>query len=176
MHLNIPAEYGLRCLLQVAKYGDDKVLTIPEISRAEGLSEPNVAKLMRLLRLGGLVESTRGAVGGYSLATSADKITVAQVLDLLGTPLYSSEFCGNHSGKGEACTHSVDCALRPVWRTLQQVLNGIFQQITLQDLLRREEDISRRIAELLLEGGISSDHAAGLPLCPGLFSTRIGES
>jgi len=176
LRLSSQAEYGLRCLLEVVKHGGDGGLTVPEISRAEGLSVPNVAKLMRLLRLGGLVESTRGASGGYSLATPADKITVAEVLDLLGSPLYSSEFCENHAGKGAVCTHSDDCTLRPVWRALQQVLHGALQKITLGDLLCREEDISRKIAKLLVGGGIGSGHESGMPLCPGLFTTRIGTS
>ena len=50
----------------VARCGENGSLTIPEISRAEGLSVPNVAKLMRLLRMGGLVQSARGQSGGYS--------------------------------------------------------------------------------------------------------------
>ena len=50
MKLSATEEYGLRCLLQLAKCGDGRSLTIPEISRAEGLSVPNAAKLMRVLR------------------------------------------------------------------------------------------------------------------------------
>jgi len=149
LHLSAQAEYGLRCLLQVAERGNGGNLTIPEISRAENLSVPNVAKLMRLLRLGGLVQSTRGVSGGYTLTTSANKVTVAEVLGLLGGPLYSPMFCGSHTGKEEVCTHSADCSLRPVWRNLQLVLTGVLGQITLQDLLCHEDDISRRIADLL---------------------------
>jgi len=149
LKLSAQEEYGLRCLLQVAWRGNGGSVTIPEISQAEGLSAPNVAKMMRLLRLGGLVKSTRGQLGGYVLATSAHKIRLAEVLDLIGGPLYSSEFCVNHSGEQEICPHSSECSLRSVWRTLQAVLSGVFEQITLQDLLCDEREMSRRVMGML---------------------------
>lgn len=63
MKLSAQEEYGLRCLLYMARNGESNNHSIPEISRAEGLSVPNVAKLMRILRLGGLVASVRGQAG-----------------------------------------------------------------------------------------------------------------
>ncbi len=75
MKLSSQEEYGLRCLLRIGARGDGGTLTIPEISRAEGISPEYVAKLMRILRRGGLVTSARGAAGGYTLSRPADQIT-----------------------------------------------------------------------------------------------------
>ncbi len=59
-------EYGLRCLVQLGTRGrGSESLTIAEMSRREGISAPNVAKIMRVLRRAGLVKSTRGQSGGY---------------------------------------------------------------------------------------------------------------
>ncbi|MBL8219782.1 MAG: Rrf2 family transcriptional regulator, partial [Bryobacterales bacterium] len=80
MKLSAQEEYGLRCLIHMARLQDGESLSIPEISRAEGLSIPNVAKLMRLLRLGGIVTSVRGQAGGYTLAQPADQISVGSVM------------------------------------------------------------------------------------------------
>ncbi len=68
MNLSSQEEYGLRCLLQVAAHGAPEPLSIAQIAVAEGISPEYTAKLMRLLRKGGLVDSTRGAGGGYRLA------------------------------------------------------------------------------------------------------------
>ena len=68
MKLSSQEEYGLRCLLQLARHGDEASLTIAEMSQREGISSPNVAKIMRILRRAGLVASTRGKAGGYTLA------------------------------------------------------------------------------------------------------------
>jgi Rrf2 family iron-sulfur cluster assembly transcriptional regulator len=63
MKLSTQEEYGLRCLLQLGRQGDDTSLTIAELSQREGISAPNVAKIMRVLRKAGLVKSTRGQAG-----------------------------------------------------------------------------------------------------------------
>ena len=60
MKLSSQEEYGLRCLLRVGREGIEGSVTIPQLSRAEGITEPNVAKMMRVLRQGGFVQSTRG--------------------------------------------------------------------------------------------------------------------
>ena len=98
MKLSAQEEYGLRCLLHLARCGDGGSLTIPEISKAERLSVPNVAKLMRLLRMGEFVKSARGQSGGYTLARPASEISVAQVMELLGGPFFSPAFCQRHAG------------------------------------------------------------------------------
>ena len=84
MKFSSQEEYGLRCLLRIARDGDEKGLTIPEISQSEGITIPNAAKLLRLLRLGGFLESSRGQTGGYSLSRPADEIPIGEVLDVLG--------------------------------------------------------------------------------------------
>lgn len=145
MKLSAQEEYGLRCLLQVAKRGYGGSITIPEISMAEGLSVPNAAKMMRLLRLGGLVKSIRGQSGGFTLAAPAQKISLAEVLDLLGGPLYSSKFCVQHSGDEGVCPHHSACPLRPVWRALQESLTAVLGHVTLHDLLCDEDEMTRFI-------------------------------
>ncbi|MDX2153765.1 MAG: Rrf2 family transcriptional regulator [Bryobacteraceae bacterium] len=142
MKLSAQEEYGLRCLLHMARCGDGESRSIPEISRAEGLSIPNVAKLMRLLRLGGMVQSVRGQAGGYTLARPADQITVSQVLNLLGGNFFSSHFCERHAGLEKECTHSTDCSLRQLWGTMQHLLDGVLSKTTLKDLLLTEQEMN----------------------------------
>src|SRR5215472_8505783 len=77
-------EYGLRCLLRLAREGELGSLTITEISLAEGISSHYVAKLMRILRRGGFVKSARGQAGGYTLSRGADQIVVGEALAALG--------------------------------------------------------------------------------------------
>jgi Rrf2 family iron-sulfur cluster assembly transcriptional regulator len=141
MKLSAQEEYGLRCLLHLARRRHEGSLTIPEISRAEGLSTPNVAKLMRLLRMGGLVKSVRGQAGGYTLSRPAAEITVGEVLELLGGQLFGPNFCERHAGLQEACTHQVDCSLRVLWGKMQGVLEQVLRRTSLQDLLCGEEQM-----------------------------------
>jgi Rrf2 family transcriptional regulator, iron-sulfur cluster assembly transcription factor len=142
MKLTSQEEYGLRCLLRVGREGEGASLTIPELARAEGISEPNVAKMMRMLRRGGFVRSTRGPSGGYSLSRPAERIVVGHVLAVLGGRLYEPAFCDGHSGVERLCTHLPDCSIRSVWRMVQQAVDQVLGKITLKDLLKSEPEMN----------------------------------
>lgn len=136
MKLSTQEEYGLRCLLQLARQQPGTSLTIPEISQAEGLSNHNVAKLMRILRQAGLVTSARGQHGGYTLARPPADIGVGEALGVLGGPLYDPAFCTQYAGSEENCHHSfAACSVRGLWDRVQQAVDHVLSEITLQDLL-----------------------------------------
>jgi len=142
MKLSSQEEYGLRCLLRVGRESPAGSVTIPELSRFEGISEPNVAKMMRVLREGGFVNSTRGQAGGYALSRPADEINVGHVLAALGGRLYEPSFCDTHAGVERLCTHMPDCSIRSVWRMLQTAVDQVLGRITLKDLLGTEREMN----------------------------------
>lgn len=142
MKLTSQEEYGLRCLLRLAREGEGGSLTIPKISQKEGISNFYVAKLMRILRRGGLVKSVRGQAGGYALSRGADKIVVGEALAILGGRLYDPGFCEEHSGSESSCTNSVDCSVRSLWRAVQQVIDQVLSKTTLKDLLSNEQEMT----------------------------------
>ncbi|HEY6066157.1 MAG TPA: Rrf2 family transcriptional regulator [Thermoanaerobaculia bacterium] len=142
MKLSSQEEYGLRCLLRVGREGTAGSISISELSRSEGVSEPNVAKMMRVLREGGFVRSTRGQAGGYALSRPAEEINVGHVLAALGGRLYEPSFCDSHSGMERLCTHMPDCSIRSVWRMLQRAVDSVLGGITLKDLLVSEREMN----------------------------------
>ena len=142
MKLTSQEEYGLRCLLRVGRAGPEGSITISELSRSEGISEPNVAKMMRVLRTAGLVQSTRGQSGGYALARPAGKIPVGEVLAALGGRLYEASFCDTHAGVERLCTHMPDCSIRSVWKLVQRAVDEVLEKITLKDLLVPEREMN----------------------------------
>jgi Rrf2 family protein len=149
MKLSAQEEYGLRCLLRLGAQGESRSLTIPEISRAEGISPEYVAKLMRILRRGGLVTSARGATGGYTLARPAEEITSGEALALLGGRLFQSDFCERHAGAASLCTHSIDCSIRSLWQALQIAVDQVLTNTTLKDLLCTEPEMVLLTTDLL---------------------------
>ncbi len=142
MKLSSQEEYGLRCLLRVGRAEPDGSVTIPELSRSEGISEPNAAKMMRILRNGSFVQSTRGQSGGYTLSRPAEQINVGEVLAALGGRLYEPSFCDTHAGIERLCTHMPDCSIRSVWRMVQHAVDQVLGKITLRDLLVSEEEMN----------------------------------
>jgi Rrf2 family protein len=145
MKLSAQEEYGLRCLLRVASAGAGGSVTIPEIAKAEALSTAYVGKLMSVLRQGEFVESVRGQAGGYVLSRPPEKIAVAEVLASLGGRLFEPGFCDEFVGLERICTHSIDCSVRSLWRSVQHAVDLVLTGITLKDLLRKESEVSRLI-------------------------------
>ena len=135
MKLSAQEEYGLRCLVRLARAGDGASLTLAELSRSEGISLPNVAKIMRVLRQSGLVTSTRGKDGGYTLSRPADQVNLAETLAALGGRIYDARFCERHSGLEDLCANTSDCSLRFVWRLLQNSVDAVLGRMTLKDIL-----------------------------------------
>ncbi len=140
MKITAQDEYGLRILVRIAKCKDKTGLSIPQLSNAEGLSQPNVSKLTRMLRMEGLINSTKGHVGGYVLARPASDITVNNVLNALGGRMFDENFCANHTGVLKLCTSSVDCSIRSLWSMVQSTIDKLLDKITLADLSNNEKE------------------------------------
>jgi Rrf2 family protein len=142
MKLSSQEEFGLRCLLRVGRVAPEGSVTIPEVARSEGMSEANVAKMMRVLRKGGFVKSTRGQSGGYTLARSPEQIAVGHALAVLGGRIFDSNFCGTHSGTSSLCAHNSDCSIRHVWKTIQGAIDEVLARLSLKDLIRSESEMT----------------------------------
>lgn len=141
MKITSQEEYGLRVLIRIARCMEPEGISIPRISEEEGLSTHYVAKLCRLLRLGGFIRSTRGKSGGYTLTRSPEHISLRQVLDTLGGRLYSGDFCREHSGIKEICVHTNNCTVRPLWTLIQSTLDQILNHYTLQDIIDGKSEV-----------------------------------
>ena len=148
MKFSTQEEYGLRLLLRIAKSDSSKGLTIPEISELEGISEANAGKILRMLRLAGFIESARGQTGGYRLTRVPAQIPISEVLTALGGKLYESGFCDLHAGVENICTNSIDCSIRSLWKTIQTLLDGVLDKLSLQDLLGKEQEVEVYVTNL----------------------------
>jgi Rrf2 family transcriptional regulator, iron-sulfur cluster assembly transcription factor len=151
MKITAQEEYGLRILLRIARCKDEESMSIQALSNLEGLSAAYVAKLTRILRQAGYINSTPGNIGGYILAKSAADININQVLKTLGGSLFSREFCNDFSGAMRLCTNSVDCSVRSLWQMIQFSVDQLLDKVSLQDLIGTEEKSDNLLTSLLLQ-------------------------
>ncbi len=135
MKFSAQEEYGLRCMVAIALKGKGGTMTIPELSAHEGLSQPHVAKLMTILRKAKFVNSTRGQVGGYSLARPPLEVQLSELLAILGGRLFEEGFCGRHAGLHDACLHEGSCKLHGLWNRVQNAVDDVLNGITLADVV-----------------------------------------
>jgi len=149
MKVTAQEEYGLRILIRIAGCTNKEGLSIPQLTAAEGLSSHYVAKLARVLRMKGFINSTPGYKGGYVLAKPAGKIIINDVLKALGGALFDKKFCGSHAGSLRLCTHSVDCSARSLWQMIQYAVDQVLDKLTLHDLVNSEKESAKILAQIL---------------------------
>ncbi len=148
MKISAQDEYGLRILLQIAKAHPEEGVNLPQISELENISQAYAAKITRLLRIAGFIQSIRGQKGGYILAMPAKEIKINQVLKSMGGAIYDEKFCSQHAGTLSLCTNSVDCSLRSLWTILQINMDNLLDQISIQDLLKSETQVNANLSKL----------------------------
>jgi Rrf2 family cysteine metabolism transcriptional repressor len=137
-------EQAVRLTMRLAADGGQK--TLSELAEAEMLPEPTVAKLLGMLRRGGVVEAVRGRHGGYVLAGTPEGTSAGSILrSVCGEDMFEYQ-CAD--GGEPDCPRSTDCGLRPVWKHLGDRVAEILDQTSVADLLQREAESSRNLQEL----------------------------
>ncbi len=148
MKISAQEEYGLRCLLQLARADvSGQTLTLAQIARREGISVANAGKLMWILTKAGLVQSQRGTKGGYHLARPASEIHLNQVIRVLDGERVDTH-CKTYTGVLDACVHTGDCGIRPVILELHQIVDNALSEITLSQLLGTEANVDATLHQI----------------------------
>ena len=140
MKISAQEEYGLRCLVQLANLQAGESLTLNRIAELEGISGANAGKLMWLLSKAGLVQSTRGTKGGYTLSRPAEEIRLNEVIKILDADAVANH-CQSYTGILDACVHTGDCGIRPVIVGLHEIIQEALSQITLAQLVGEEAKV-----------------------------------
>lgn len=151
MKITAQEEYGLRILIRIASCSTETGMSIPQLSEAEGISPHYVAKLTRVLRMEGFINSTPGYKGGYVLAKPAKEINIRSVLIALGGVLFDKDFCSLHAGTLKLCTNSVDCSSRSLWKMIQFTVDRLLDKVTVHDLVTTEKESENLLNQILAD-------------------------
>jgi FeS assembly SUF system regulator len=117
------------------------LLSASDLAQRSRLELTTVSKLMKLLAAGGLVESRRGANGGYRLARPAEAISVADIVAAMEGPIGVTE-CSLHDG---LCDHESHCGTRGNWRRISEAVEQALRAIRLSDMASGVAPSSRAI-------------------------------
>lgn len=123
---------------------NDGPVTGREIAARERLPGDYVEQIMLKLRRAGIVQSTRGAHGGYRLARDAQAISVKDVMNASEHSTFDVH-CESHPVEEERCASSHDCSIRPVWLLLQRRIDEVLGSVRLSDLLLQESEVRERV-------------------------------
>ena len=137
MRVTTWAEYGLIVSVHLARRAGEGPVAARELASAERLPPDYVEQILLRLRRAGLVESVRGARGGYLLGRPPEAVTVKDVVEASEHQTFAVN-CDVHPVDAERCSPVARCAIRPVWRALQQRIDELLASVTLADLTKGE--------------------------------------
>jgi Rrf2 family protein len=129
LSISTRGRYAPRILVLLANQQEKPALTKYEIAEAEGVTPAYVQQLMVALRVAGLVDSHRGARGGFSLGRPPEDITVADVL----RAVEGETMLAPCQGTGH-CERAATCPTRPVWQQAVKLVDQLFAGTTIADL------------------------------------------
>ncbi len=151
MRVTTWTEYSLIISLHLARRGRGEAAPVAarELADAERLPADYVEQILLRLRRAGLVESVRGAKGGYFLARDPSAISVRDVMTASEHQTFEVN-CETHPVDSVRCGADSACSIRPVWHALQQRIDDLLAGISLADLMKEEP----RVQELVTLGSV----------------------
>ncbi len=123
------ADYATVLMTMMAR-APERLYSGQELSERSGIPAPTVAKLLKKLLQGGLLQSSRGAHGGYRLAREPEQVSVADIITALEGPIAVTE-CLSHLGD---CTLESDCSARANWRLINLAIHHALAAVTLAQM------------------------------------------
>ena len=133
LKLSTKGRYGLRAMIDLARHQDDEArpVMMSDIAKRQELSKKYLHALLTPLKSAGLIRSTRGAKGGYSLARPPMEITLSDILTALEGELNIVDCVMSPTD----CVRRENCPAREVWMDLNRLVDNKLRSVTLAQIV-----------------------------------------
>ena len=125
MQITRQADYALRAVIYLSKLEPEERAATSQIAQEQRIPPSFLAKIVSQLSVAGLLQTSRGARGGVSLARPPQEINVLDVVEAIDGPILLNECVNNGS-----CEFGEDCPMKPVWCETQKDLTQKLSKIT----------------------------------------------
>lgn len=133
MHVSAKSDYAVRAVLELAARAEatESLIHADDIANAQEIPHKFLEVILRDLRNAGILQSKRGADGGYRLHRSADSISIADIIRAVDGPLAAVR--GERPEDMDYPEHAEN--LRDVWVATRSALRGVLEQVTVAQVL-----------------------------------------
>lgn len=135
MKISTKGRYALRLMLDLAMHHTGNFIPLKAVAQRQDISDKYLEQIIHLLSKSGLVQSARGAQGGYRLTREPQEYTAGEILRLVEgslVPVACLE-CGAH------CEHVANCMTIDLYKRMQKAIDDIVDNTTLVDLIKEHE-------------------------------------
>ncbi len=136
MKLSTKGRYGTQVMLDLALHHGEGRILLKDIARRQGISGNYLEHLMPPLKAAKLVNSSRGAHGGYTLAKPPDQVKLIDIIQALEGSLAPAECVLTP----RVCRRAQSCVTRDVWAEMKEAIDKVLKSTTLQDLVERQKE------------------------------------
>ncbi|MGN6482959.1 MAG: RrF2 family transcriptional regulator [Thermomicrobiales bacterium] len=137
MKVSTRGEYGVRAMVALAHHYGDGPMSITEIAKESSVPTAYLEQLIAPLRRAGLVESKRGAHGGYTLSRKPEEVRIGDVYRVMEGPVAPME-CVSEDLTEQTCPLIDGCETRPIWLKVRDSIAEALDSTTLADLIARK--------------------------------------
>ena len=135
MKINKLTDYSIVILANLVAKDENVMHTAKELSEFSRIPLPTVTRILKMLSNKGILESQRGAQGGYELTKSSADISVAEVIEAMEGPIALTECASDDCG----CAFEPSCAVGKPWQKINKAVNDVLQNIRLSDMSSKDE-------------------------------------
>lgn len=135
MKLSTKGRYAIRAMLDLALQKRENPTMIKDISKRQDISDLYLEQLFNRLKAAGLVRSTRGPRGGFTLTRSPSLITMSDIVCAMEGSTAPVECVDNPS----LCSRADSCVTRKLWLSMKQSMDDVLESTTLKDLVKQEK-------------------------------------
>ena len=135
MKINKLTDYSIVILANLVAKDENAMHTAKELSEFSGIPLPTVTRILKVLSNKGILESQRGAQGGYELTRNSTEISVAEVIEAMEGPIALTECASDDCG----CAFEPSCAVGKPWQKINKAVNDVLRNISLSDMSVKDE-------------------------------------
>ena len=129
MIISSKGKYGLVALMDICLYSRSEAVTLKSVSKRQDISERYLEQIFSILKKGGIINSKKGAQGGYFLARKPKDITVGEILNILEGYL---KIVSPSEEKND-----IECFMqKKIWNNINRQIETYFKSITLEELVK----------------------------------------
>ena len=141
MKLTSKGRYAVMALMDLAKFNSRNPVSLRDISLRQGISLDFLEQIFSKLKRNEIVQSIRGTQGGYILNKQPNEIKLANIFHAVDETVKTVQ-CKKESKKG--CNgKATKCITHNLWDQLDQHINGFFEKVKLQDLVKKNQILNK---------------------------------
>ena len=141
MRISFKGDYALKTILDLSVNYEKGLVKIGEIAKRQDIPIKYLEQLVLILKGAGYVQSRRGPDGGYLLAKKPSQITVGEIVRLMEG--YTSPISCVSRTCHSKCNDEFKCAFRPLWSDIRDMINGVVDRVTFEDMCVRKESLEK---------------------------------